>query len=370
MITLSKLFIHPVKSMRGLQLSQLLAERAGPAFDRAFMVTAPDGTFITARQLPQMVQFTPALLPDGLFIAAPDGDSAVIRYDEFSATESPTEVWGNQFTARIAPEAINRWLSGYLSRDVQLRWLGPTLSRRVKGHPDTPLTFADGYPFLLVNEASLEELRRRCPAGIKLEQFRPNLVVTGAGAFAEDSWAEVRVGSVVFEAVKPCSRCVLTTVSTERGVKHPGGEPLKTLQTFRTAPNGDVDFGMNLIARNSGIIRAGDEVEVLATCTPRTYGTGKVSAPLAPPAPAAPSAQAVAITYQGQRFTGNKKEVLLDQLEQQGFRIPYSCRAGLCGSCRLTLEGGKVAPLVQDALGDDGTLLSCSCIPLEDVTLS
>lgn len=367
MITLSKLFIHPVKSMRGLQLSQGLADRAGMAFDRAFMLTTPDGTFITARQLPQMVQFTPALLPDGLYITAPDGDSAVIRYDEFSEAESPTEVWGNHFTARIAPEAINHWLSGYLAREVQLRWQGPTLSRRVKTAPDIPLTFADGYPFLLINEASLEELRRRCPAGIKLEQFRPNLVVAGATAFAEDSWAGLRVGSVVFEAVKPCSRCVLTTVSTERGVKHPGGEPLKTLHSFRTAENGDVDFGMNLMARTSGIIRAGDPVEILSTRTPRHYSAGKVSAPVAPPAP---SEQQVAITYQGQRFSGNKKEVLLDQLEQQGFRIPYSCRAGLCGSCRLTLEKGKVAPLVQDALGADGTLLSCSCIPLEDVTLS
>lgn len=369
MITLTKLFIHPVKSMRGLQLSQAHVAESGLAFDRAFMLTEPDGTFITARQYPHLVQFTPALLPGGLYITAPNGDSAVVRTEEFSDSDSPTEVWGNHFTARIAPDAINQWLSGLLNREVQLRWLGPVLSRRVKPRPEIPLTFADGFPFLLINEASLEALRQRCPAGVQLAQFRPNLVVAGATAFAEDSWHTLRIGGVTFEVTKPCSRCVLTTVSTERGEKHPSGEPLKTLQSFRTADDGDVDFGMNLIAHNSGIIRVGDRVEVLTTGTPRAYHAGEVKERLAPPLPMA-GGQSVQISYQGQSFSGNRQEVLLDQLEQQGFRIPYSCRAGMCGSCRLTLEKGKVAPLVQDALGDDGTLLSCSCIPLGDVALS
>ena len=112
MITLSRLYIHPVKSMRGLQLSHAQVLESGLAFDRIFMVTEADGTFITARQFPEMVRFTPALLPDGLFITAPDG-SRLIRFSDFSAQPAPTEVWGNQFTARIAPDTINQWLSGF-----------------------------------------------------------------------------------------------------------------------------------------------------------------------------------------------------------------------------------------------------------------
>ena len=138
------------------------------------MITEPDGTFITARQYPQMVLFTPALLPDGLFLTAPDGESAAIRFSDFAAAPQPTEVWGNHFTALIAPDEINRWLSGYFQRDVQLRWLGPELTRRVKKHPEIPLTFADGYPYLLINRASFNDLQQRCPGSIKLEQFRPN----------------------------------------------------------------------------------------------------------------------------------------------------------------------------------------------------
>jgi uncharacterized protein YcbX len=95
-----------------------------------------------------------------------------------------------------------------------------------------------------------------------IEQFRPNLVVTGG---LGRRWKVIRIGEVIFDVVKPCSRCIFTTVSPERGQKHPSGSRLSTLQRFRTAlDNGDVDFGQNLIARNSGVIRVGDELEMLA----------------------------------------------------------------------------------------------------------
>ncbi|MGG7667302.1 MULTISPECIES: YcbX family protein [Yersinia] len=366
-ITLSKLYIHPVKSMRGLQLSHAQVGSSGLAFDRVFMITEPDGTFITARNNPKMVTFTPALLVDGLFLTAPDGESASIRFNDFSPTAAPTEVWGNHFTALIAPAEINDWLSGYFQREVQLRWLGPELTRRVKRQPEIPLSFADGYPYLLINEASFAELQQRCPGSIKIEQFRPNLVVTGASAFAEDSWQVIRVGDVIFDLVKPCSRCILTTVSVERGKKHPTAEPLTTLQKFRTADNGDVDFGQNMIARNSGIIRVGDNIEVLATKPPRPYGAGVVAEALPM---VQDSTRAVTIEYNGIRFTGNNQQVLLEQLEQQSIRIPYSCRAGICGSCKVTLLQGEVAPLKQSAIAENGVILACSCVPKGDISLT
>ncbi|VEC76626.1 Flavodoxin reductases (ferredoxin-NADPH reductases) family 1 [Raoultella ornithinolytica] len=276
MITLSRLFIHPVKSMRGIGLTHAFADISGLAFDRAFMVTETDGTFITARQFPQMVKFTPSPLHDGIHLTAVDGSSAIVRFSDFSAQGAPTEVWGNHFTALIAPPSVNQWLSGFFNRDVQLRWLGPHLTRRVKRHDAVPLTFADGFPYLLANEASLRDLQQRCRASVRMEQFRPNLVVTGAAAWEEDTWKVIRIGDVVFDVAKPCSRCVLTTVSPERGQKHPSGEPLATLQQFRTAlDNGDVDFGQNLIARNSGVVRVGDEVEVLTRGPAKAYGAGE-----------------------------------------------------------------------------------------------
>lgn len=368
MINLSQLHIYPVKSMRGLALSHSQISASGAAFDRIFMITEPDGTFITARVYPQMVLFTPAVLHDGLYLSAPDGSSATIRFADFISPPSPTEVWGNHFTARIAPAEINDWLSGFFSRQVQLRWVGEDLTRRVEAHAEVPLSFADGFPYLLTNEASLRDLQQRCPASVAMNQFRPNLVVTGAPAWAEDSWKVIRIGSVIFDVVKPCSRCVFTTISPERGRRHPSGEPLATLQGFRTAQGtSDVDFGQNLIARQSGVIRIGDEIEILATRPPQIYGSGPVAENL--PEPTVANHQ-VTINWAGQTFQGNNQQILLEQLEQQGIKVPYSCRAGICGCCRVRVLEGEVHALKKGAISADGTALSCSCVPVGDVSIA
>lgn len=367
MATLSRLFIHPVKSMRGIGLTHALADSSGLSFDRIFMVTEADGTFITARQFPQMVRFLPSPLTDGLHLTAPDGSSAVVRFEDFAPQSQPTEVWGNHFTARVAPEHINQWLSVFFARDVQLRWVGPQTTRRVKRYEDVPLSFADGFPFLLTNEASLRDLQNRCPASVQMEQFRPNLVVTGASAWEEDTWKVIRIGDVVFDVVKPCSRCVFTTVSPERGQKHPTGEPLATLARFRTAQdNGDVDFGQNLIARNSGVVRVGDEVAVLSRAPAKPYGAGQAIESVEPEQQ---TEDVVDIVWQGQSFRGNNQQILLEQLENQGIRVPYSCRAGICGCCRIHLIEGEVSPLKKSAIAQDGSILSCSCVPKTSIRL-
>ncbi|MBX9334989.1 2Fe-2S iron-sulfur cluster binding domain-containing protein, partial [Serratia marcescens] len=111
----------------------------------------------------------------------------------------------------------------------------------------------------------------------------------------------------------------------------------------------------------------GDTVEVLSTKPPRPYGAGKVVESVQAPQD---SEHSVTIEYEGKVFTGNNQQILLEQLEQQGIRVPYSCRAGICGSCRITLLSGEVAPLKKSALGDNGTILCCSCIPKSDLTLA
>lgn len=364
MSILSRLYVHPVKSMRGLQLSHALAGAEGLAFDRIFMLTDAGGAFITARQYPQMLLFTPEVLPGRLHLIAPDGQSRHVRFADFSAPAQPVEVWGNHFTAYPATETINTWLSSYLDQPVTLCWTGEHSHRRVKRFPAVPLSFADSYPYLLISEASFLDLQCRCTAGVTLTQFRPNLVVTGTEAYAEDSWHRLRIGEVEFEVVKPCSRCVLTTVDVEQGHKHLEGEPLRTLQGYRRADDGNVDFSQNVIARTTGIIRVGDNVEVLSTRKPRSYRTGSPSV-CRPHAADAP----VTIEYKGWRFTGNQRDILLEQLELEGIRIPYSCRAGICGTCKVKLLSGNVAPLTGCATAKAQWILSCSCIPRGDVRL-
>jgi uncharacterized protein YcbX/ferredoxin len=366
-IALSKLFVHPIKSMRGLQLSHAQVTDCGLAFDRLFMLTDAQGAFITARQYPEMVQFTPAIMPGGIHISTPDGSSLLVRFDDFEPAPEQTEVWGNTFTARIATDKINHWFSQQMNKKVQLRWLGEHPTRRVKKHPAVPLSFADGYPFLLINDASLHDLQQRCPAGTQVEQFRPNLVVSGAEPYAEDSWQTIRVGEVIFDLVKPCSRCVLTTVSPQRGRKHPSGEPLTTLKSYRMAENGDIDFGHNMIARNSGIIRQGDEVEVLASKPARQY----ITSPTVPViSPTLNEPEALTISYQGQQFSANNQLTILEQLEQHNLRLPYSCRAGFCGCCKVKLQAGEVTALKEGVITDDGEIFTCSCIPKTSITLA
>lgn len=364
--SLSQIFIHPVKSMRGLQLSHAQVAESGPAFDRIFMLTRPDGTFITARQYPQLVCFTPALVANGVTITAPDRESITINFSDFSNEMRPTEVWGNQFRACVAPDSVNQWLSERLNHSVQLRWVGPELTRRIKRFPDVSLSFADGYPFMLINQTSFDALQQRCPTPIKLPQFRPNFVVNGAPAFAEDGWKTVRIGEVIFDVVKPCSRCTLTTVNIETGKPQPQGQPLTTLQQFRTAENGDVDFGVNLIARGHGVVRVNDAVEVLETAPARTY---LIKQPTEAVKVVKQPLKSVIIDYDGVVFSGNNQQMLLEQLEQQGIRINYSCRAGICGCCRIKLESGEVTSLRKNALKTDGEILACSCVPKGNLRL-
>jgi len=365
-VHLSQIFTHPVKSMRGLQFSHAQVTPSGLAFDRIFMLTETDGRFITARQHPQLVLFTPTLLSNGIVITAPDNQSVTVTFADFQTIKQPTEVWGNHFTAHLAADSVNDWFSQYFNRPVQLRWLGTELTRRIKHFPDMPLSFADGYPFLLVNEASFELLQERCPVPLELIQFRPNLVVDHVPAFAEDSWKTIKIGEIIFDVVKPCTRCILTTVNPETGKKSRLEEPLTSLQQFRSKENGDIDFGMNLIARNHGVIRTHDKVEVLETRAPIQYIT-KSSNKIA--AVTLEEEKPVIIDFQDATFTGNNQQVILEQLEQQGIPIKYSCRAGICGLCRIRLESGEVTPLRKGAIKNNGMILACSCIPKSNIRL-
>lgn len=366
-ITLSRLYTFPVKSMKGVRLSQSYAGDTGLSFDRNFMITDEDGKFLTARRYPQMVLFTPALLNNGIYLRSPEGSSATILYDDFLPEKQACEVWGNHFTSLIAPEKINQWLCQFFDIPVQLRWLSPHSTRRVKLSPDSPVSFADGYPYLIINEASFQAVQKRCSAAIKIEQFRGNIIVTGADAFAEDSWKVIQIGDVIFDLKKPCSRCIFTTISTDKGEKHPQMEPLHTLQTFRTAADkNDVDFGMNAIARNTGIIQVGDTVTVLETCPPREYQERVMEK--VQPATAEPQAM-LTMTFNDKEYAVNNQHVLLEQLEAHQVSIPYSCRAGVCGSCRVTLLSGEVTALKAGAIKRNGDILACSCIPKTNITI-
>lgn len=187
-------------------------------------------------------------------------------------------------------------------------------------------------------------------------------MVSGASAWEEDRWKVIRIGDVVFDVVKPCSRCIFTTVSPEKGQKHPAGEPLKTVQSFRTAQdNGDVDFGQNLIARNSGVIRVGDEVEILATAPAKIYGAA--AADDTANITQQPDAN-VDIDWQGQAFRGNNQQGVAGAIRKSGNSYPLFLPRGHLWKLPCSALEGEVTPLKKSAMGDDGTIRTrCSCVP-------
>lgn len=267
MARLSAIHIYPVKSMGAQSLKQARVCPEGLAGDRRFMVIKPSGDFITARTHPVLQLITP-LGQDEEFHAGrlrlsyPGQPDLALDVSEFEKAPVKTQIWKDGFEALSIHALADTWISTLLGEPARLIWLGET-SNRFREKLDTRVSFADGYPLLLISEASLTDLNLRADAISQMSQFRTNLVVSNTAAFAEDGWKHIRIGEVEFLLAKPCSRCVMTTIIPGTDKFHPQGEPLATLSRFRKTQQGDVNFGQNLIALNEGIIREGDDVEIL-----------------------------------------------------------------------------------------------------------
>ncbi|PFG57864.1 hypothetical protein ATG66_0363 [Vibrio sp. ES.051] len=267
---LSQINVFPVKSVGGVSLSSAWVEKQGLSFDRRFMIAKADGSMITARKYPQMVTIKSALLADGVVFSSLGTEPLKIRYQDLKMQETPATVWKDTFVAYTTTDEADDWFSKVLGQRVELLFSGEQ-SNRVREKLGHNVSFADGYPILVISQASLEELNQRSSEQHSMDQFRTNLVVSDTRPFEEDTWKRIRIGEVEFESVKPCERCILTTVNTQRGTFRESKEPLRTLQQFRANERGGVFFGQNLVARNEGIIRQSDPIEVLEYKVPELY---------------------------------------------------------------------------------------------------
>ncbi len=267
MITLSALHLFPVKSCAPVSPPEAVVERRGLVGDRRWMVVdADDGRFLTARKWPRMTLVCATLREGVLEVAAPDMPSIVVRPNAQASARRDVVVWGTTVSARRAEPAADAWISAFLGRPAAFVLMDEDASRAVDpeyAHQGDEVSFADGFPLLLISQASLDGLNARLDSPVPMLRFRPNLVVAGTPAHAEDGWRRIRVGDIEFDVVKPCTRCVLTTVDFERGEFDARGEPLRTLLTYRRGTSG-VTFGQNLIPRGAGTLCIGDAVDVLA----------------------------------------------------------------------------------------------------------
>lgn len=264
--TLSALHIFPVKSCAALSPAEVQVEPRGLAGDRRWMIVEPNGKFVTGRLYARMPLIRATPQDYGLRLEAPDAPALEVAFPATDAERLPVEVWKSQVDAVCAGVVADTWISRVLGSSLRLVHMDQTARRAVAvdySQPGDEVSFADGFPQLLISQAALDQLNGKLTTPVSMLNFRPNLVVSGTAPHAEDAWRRIRIGEVEFDLVKPCTRCVFTTVDPLRGERRDDGEPLKTLTGYRRTPAG-VTFGQNLIARGQGVIRVGDRVEVLA----------------------------------------------------------------------------------------------------------
>lgn len=260
--TLTGLYRYPVKSMGGDAFRTLEVRTRGFRFDRHWMLVDMQGHFLSQRQQPRMslinarvddddrLQLCAPGMPDLSVGADTDGRMAVV-------------VWGDAVQASPAGTDADAWLSGFLGLRCRLVRFPDEVVRAVDpdfADPTDQVGFADGFPFLLISQASLDDLNGRLDEAVPMLRFRPNLVVDGCDAYTEDGWRRIRIGDIEFRVAKPCSRCIIPTIDPATGLR--GQEPLRTLMSYRRRDN-KVYFGQNLIHDGIGRLAVGMPVEVL-----------------------------------------------------------------------------------------------------------
>ncbi len=262
-LTLTGLFRYPVKSLRGAGLALATLDARGIRRDRRWMLVDQDGLFLSQRGLPRMTLVHTLMTSDHLTLQAPDMSDLVLPPESVDDEVVQVKVWRDECLARCVGEDADNWLSEFLHTECRLVYLPDDQIRQVD--PDyakegDQTGFSDGFPLLLISEASLQDLNSRMSEPLPMERFRPNLVVAGCEPYAEDQWKRIRIGEIEFKLVKPCSRCAITTVHPETA--QTGAEPLQTLSSYRRQGN-KVYFGQNLIHTEIGELRLGMDVEVI-----------------------------------------------------------------------------------------------------------
>jgi len=255
---LEALYLHPVKSARGVRVSAAEVEPRGLRYDRRWMIVNADGRFLSQRQDPRLGRIVPQLEDDRLRLTRDGAADLELPLGDPGAARRSVTVWNDRVEAADLGDEASVWLDDLLGAGHRLVRLPEDKHRPVDpayGRPGDQVSFADGYPFLLTNVASLNELNRRAGRTFEIERFRPNLVISGAEAFAEDGWDAVTVGAVRFRVAKSCLRCSITTLDPTSGAR--SREPLRTLATFRRQ-RGGVAFGQHLIADGTGRLQVGE----------------------------------------------------------------------------------------------------------------
>lgn len=262
-LLVSQIFIYPVKSLGGISVQEAEVLPKGLAMDRRMMLVDESLRFITQRQFPALSLFRTSISEKGNgFLVAHRGCSIEVP----QAPAGPllkAMVWDDAVEVHEVSPLISEWFSDQLKLHCRLVSFPEENPRAVDPdyalHPSNQTSLSDGFPLLIIGQASLDDLNGRLEQPLPINRFRPNLVFDGGGAFEEDGWGQFSVGNIRLAVVKPCGRCVITTIDQQTGLA--GREPLATLSSYRKVGN-KLMFGQNVIPIDKGVIRVGDSIKL------------------------------------------------------------------------------------------------------------
>ncbi len=244
------LFVYPFKSARGHAKSAVRVSTTGFEWDRNWMAVDSHGKFLSQRTHPRLALLVPEIAGEALVLSAPDLPELSVPLKGSTEARVAVRVWDDACAGMDEGDTPAQWLSQFLGQEVRLVRIIPQPERlanpKYAGAEPKPVSFVDGFQMLVCNRASLEELNTRMPEPIPMERFRPNIVLGGLPAFAEDRIDSLHLGDLTLRLVKPCTRCIITATDQQTGEL--GTNPLPVLRTFRfdRALHG-VTFGENAI---------------------------------------------------------------------------------------------------------------------------
>lgn len=264
MLTISQLIIYPIKSLSGVNVSSAVLTDRGLAHDRRWMLVDAENHFLSQRELPVMALLQTAITAEGIKVIykASKLDEITIPFTASGETIE-VKIWDDRCNAVLVDKTIDKWFTEKLRIDCRLVYMPDESVRLVDrsyAKENEITSFSDGYPLLLIGQASLDDLNSKMQASIPMDRFRPNIVFSGGNPFEEDTFEVFEVAKIQYKGVKLCSRCVVTTI--EQATAAGGVEPLKTLATYRKH-NNKIYFGQNLLHAGEGCISVGDLLTVL-----------------------------------------------------------------------------------------------------------
>jgi hypothetical protein len=269
-LIISQLFIYPIKSLGGISLQQSQVTSRGLQYDRRFMLVDENNRFVSQREFPLMALLKLTIEGDRLIVytLTDDQNRFVIPLNVASGDEITVQIWDDTCLALLVDKQADEWFSARLGRRVRLVYM-PEKSKRYVDEDyalkNDLTSFSDGFPILIIGQASLDDLNNRLELPVGMDRFRPNLVFSGGTPFMEDGFRHFQCGVVNLFAVKPCARCSMTTNDPLTAVV--GQEPLKTLSGFRKG-NNKIYFGQNVLVGNEGMLSLGDELKIIDTKLP------------------------------------------------------------------------------------------------------